>query len=141
MDICVASNVFAIYDSTIKLLSMSTGAHVKMFFWGVYLGVDLDLLVHFIYDVWMFTALDSYCHFLFPDFFILVVQRIWLVTTSGTPFHMFVTQVASSAKCYSSLLSVFLPVVFLIYRSSLYILSSNDYIPWFAFHLLSGVFW
>ena len=31
MDICAASNVSAINDSTIKLLSMSTGAHVKIF--------------------------------------------------------------------------------------------------------------
>lgn len=86
MDICAASNVSAINDSIIKLLFMSTGAHVKMFFWGVYLGVDLDLLVHFIYDVWMFTALDSYRHFVFPDFFILIVQRIWLVTNKWNTF-------------------------------------------------------
>lgn len=32
MDICAAFNVSAINDSTIKLFSMSTGTHVKMFF-------------------------------------------------------------------------------------------------------------
>ena len=187
MDICAASNVSAINDSTIKLLSMSTGAHVKMFFWGVYLGVGegkgtplqysclenpmdggawwaavhgvaksrtrlsdftftfhfhalekamathssvlawripgtgeprglpsvgshrvghdwsdaaaaaylgVDLLVHFMYDIWMFRAVDSYHHFVFPDFFILVVQWIWLVTNKCNTF----SHVCSSLK-------------------------------------------
>ena len=59
---------------------------------AAYLGVDL--LVHFIYDIWMFRAVDSYHHFVFPDFFILVVQWIWLVTNKCNTF----SHVCSSLK-------------------------------------------
>ena len=59
---------------------------------AAYIGVDL--LVHFLYDIWMFRAVDSYHHFIFPDFFILVVQWIWLVTNKCNAF----SHVCSSLK-------------------------------------------
>lgn len=57
MDICAASNVSAIKainDSTIKLFSMSTGTHMKMFFWGVYLGVPTGSLY-----IWQMNVYSS----------------------------------------------------------------------------------
>lgn len=54
MDICAAFNVSAINDSTIKLFSMSTGTHVKMFFWGVYLGVPTGSLY-----IWQMNVYSS----------------------------------------------------------------------------------